>query len=177
MTKQTLLLAAGGWLLAGSLLPLEAQKASAVPQLDLNRFSGTWYEIARLPNKAEKKCVSDAFLLYAAKYKPSDFSEVASCQLKGGSADVRNFNGKRANKKASDGRLKVTTIWPFSAKDWVLAVAPVYSWALLGSPNHKTLWVLSRTASLVPDVLTEAETQAAAQGFNTRKLVMVAQTK
>jgi apolipoprotein D and lipocalin family protein len=172
-----MLLAAGGWVLAGSLLPLEAQKAAAVPQLDLNRFFGTWYEIARLPDKPEKKCVGDAFMIYAAKSKAWDFSEVTSCQLKDGSASVRNLTGKRAEKKGSDGRLKVITIWPLSAKYWVLAVAPDYSWALLGTPNHKMVWVLSRTASLAPDVLTQAESQAASQGFNTGKLVMVAQTK
>jgi apolipoprotein D and lipocalin family protein len=168
----------GGWLSLGLLLATtsvaEAQSGSAVPQLDLDRLMGTWYEIARLPTKAEKHCVSDAMVLYAVGDKPHQFQVVNSCQIKNGSTDPRNATGKVAD-KLGGGRLKISYLFPFSSKYWVLAMGPEYEWALIGSPNHKTLWVLSRMSSMKPELLAEIEAKAAAQGFNTSKLVMVEQ--
>jgi apolipoprotein D and lipocalin family protein len=149
------------------------QQVTAVAALDLNRFTGTWFEVARLPDKAEKKCVANAIVLYALADKKQRFQVVSSCQVKDGTKDVRNQNGKMD--KLGDGRLKVSTIWPFSTKQWVLAVDPANQWALVGSPNHKTLWVLSRSETLDPVVLTPVEAKAAAEGFNVGKMVTVKQ--
>jgi lipocalin len=55
----------------------------------------------------------------------------------------------------------------------VLATGPNYEWALVGSPNHKTLWVLSRTATLPAETYQQIVSQAAAQGFKTAKLLTV----
>ena len=150
------------------------QTVSAVPKLDLNQYMGTWYEIARLPTKAEKKCVSDVLVLYALGDKPNSFQMGTSCHLKNGASDVRDADGKRY-KKSDDGRLKLTRLVLFSTKYWVLDLAPDGSWALVGSPNHKQLWILSRTAVLSPEVLTALEAKASAQGFKTGKLITVPQ--
>jgi apolipoprotein D and lipocalin family protein len=163
-------------LLAGGSGMAWAQTVSAVAALDLERYTGTWYEVARYPNKAEKRCVSDGMMLYALGDKPYRFQRVSSCEMKDGVRDVRNANGK-AQDKSGDGRFKVSSMWPFSSKQWVLAVGPAYEWALVGAPNHKTLWVLSRTATMTPEVLAEIEGKAAAEGFDKSKLVMVAQGK
>jgi apolipoprotein D and lipocalin family protein len=152
-----------------------AQSATAVDRLDLGRFTGTWFEIARLPDKAQKQCVGGAFDMYTLGDKPGRFLLVTSCKLKDGTAKVRNLSGSRG-KKSVDGKLKVTTLWPFSRKSWVLALAPDYGWALVGSPNHKTFWLLSRTASMPPDALQQAEAKAASEGFHVEKLKTVSQT-
>ena len=60
---------------------------------------------------------------------------------------------------------------------WVLATGPAYEWALVGSPKHKTLWILSRTSTLDPAVLMQIKSTATAQGFDLTKLITVAQTK
>ncbi len=148
-----------------------AQNAVAVPQLDFMRFSGTWYEVARLPTKAEKKCSGMPLALYARGDKADHLQVVNSCPAKDGSTEIRNANGKYAD-KAGDGKLKVTYLFPFATKQWVLATAPDYDWALVGSPNHKTLWVLSRTAAIKPEDLAEAKAKASAQGFDTAKLII-----
>ncbi len=150
------------------------QAVTPVPKLDLNRFVGTWFEIVRLPNKLEKHCVSDAMVLYALGDKPTQFQVVNSCTIKNGSTDSRNATGKMIG-KLGDGRVRVTYLWPFSAKYWVLATGPEYEWALVGSPNHKALWVLSKTAAMKPEVLDEIEAKAAAEGYNRSKLITVLQ--
>lgn len=163
-----------GCLLFGGLGAAAAQQASAVAKLDLRRFVGSWYEVARYPNRAEKHCANDAVRLYALGDKPGRIQVVTTCRTKEGYADVRNMNGRTADKNG-DGKLKVTSIWPFSTPFWVLAVGPQYEWALLGNPNHKLLWVLSRTPTMTPEVLAEAEAKASAEGYDRGKLVMVLQ--
>jgi len=151
-----------------------AQSATAVDRLDLGRFTGTWFEIARMPDKAQKRCVGNAFDMYTLGDKPGRFSLLTSCKLTDKSAQVRNLSGGRG-KKSMDGKLKVTTLWPFSHKNWVLALGPEYDWALVGTPNHKTLWVLSRTSAMPPDALRQAEAKAASEGFHVEKLETVSQ--
>ena len=152
-----------------------AQTATAVAALDLDRLAGNWTEIARYPNKPEKKCVGDVFVLLAGGDKPNQIQVVNECKTKSGFADARTGTAKR-KKKTRDGRLKVTYIWPFSSKLWVLGLGPNYEWAVVGSPNHKTLWIYSKTARMQPDALAAAKSAAAAQGFALDKLVMTAQS-
>lgn len=152
-----------------------AQTVSAMPKLDLNDFTGTWYEIARLPNKREKRCLGNAFALIATGDKPRQLQLVNSCITKNGFPNVRN-GSIRAQDKSGDGRLKVSYLWPFSTKFWVLALGPENAWSLVGSPNHKELWIFARTTGLKPEVLAEIEQKAAAEGFSSDKLVMVPQS-
>jgi apolipoprotein D and lipocalin family protein len=169
---------AGVGLLAGMVAGPVAlgQAVTAVPQLDLNRFTGTWYEMARYPDKGEKTCVSDAVMLYALGDKAGKFQMVSSCQMKDGNTNWQSANGRITDKKVADGRLKVTYIWPFTHKDWVLAVGPEYEWALVGSPKRKEMWVLSRSVTMAPEVLAAIEDKAVAEGFEKGKMVAVAQT-
>jgi apolipoprotein D and lipocalin family protein len=151
------------------------QSVKPVAQLDASKFLGTWFEIARLPDRTEKKCVGGAFMMFAPDYKVGSFQIVDSCKRPDGTHDVRNLEGKRAD-KGGDGKLKIVTLWPLTAKYWVVGVAPDYGWALLAAPNRKKLWVLSKTAKLDADRLSAAEAMASGQGFNTGKLVTVLQT-
>ena len=179
MTKQVLGACATGAIMLGSLVPgariANAQAVTPVPQLDYNRYVGVWYEVARYPNRPEKLCVRNAEVLYALADKNARLQIVDTCRVQDGSSSVRNLNAYRANKKGTDGKLKITTLWPFSKPYWVLAIDPDYQWAVVGSPNHKMLWILSRTPVMQPDVLTQTEARAAAQGFDTAKLVTVSQ--
>jgi apolipoprotein D and lipocalin family protein len=153
--------------------PASAQAVTAVPKLDLNRYIGTWYEMARYPIKREKECTGDEMMLYALGDKPNSFLLVTSCAIKADNSDSWNAKGKQD--KAGDGQLNTRSFWPFSTKYWVLATGPAYEWALVGSPNRKSLWILSRTPTLKTGALAEIEAKATAQGFNTANLVQISQ--
>jgi apolipoprotein D and lipocalin family protein len=155
----------------------QAQTVTAVPKLDLGRFSSTWYEIARYPTKAEKKCVRDGLQLFASGEKAGRLEQVNSCVYKNGFANVQNINLRLKDKRVPDGRLETSFLFLFHRKQWVLALGDDYQWALLGSPNHKQLWVLSATPAMDPAVLAGVKARAAAEGFDPAKLVMVPQTK
>jgi apolipoprotein D and lipocalin family protein len=150
-----------------------AQKVKPVAKLDFNAMTGTWFEMARLPDKAEKQCAGDAMMIFALGDKKGRFQVVDSCERKDGTKDVRNAGGRLS--KFGDGRLRVSHLWPFSDKQWVLAMGANGEWVLLGNPNRKELWMLSRTETIAPDVLAQVEGMAGAMGFNVGKMKQVKQ--
>ena len=162
---------AGLCLLLAGTGELRGDAPTAVAKLDLVKFTGAWYEVARYPKGPEKNCVSQPMSMIAKGSKPGRLQLVHTCGVKNGDTDVRNGVIMAANKRV-DGELKRSYLWPFSSKYWVLALGPDYAWALVGSPNHKELRVLSRTARMKPEVLAEIETKAAAQGFDPNKLIV-----
>ena len=163
-------------LAAGS---LKAQTVAAVPKLDDTRMSGTWYEIARLPDRHEKSCIGDAFELVSRGDKLYQLQVVDSCKTRNAYTNVRNFNANPQDKQSKlngDGRLKVSIFWPLSVKRWVIAVGPNYQWSLVGNPNHKSLWIFSRSPTISPEMLASIKTQASSQGYSVDHLIMTPQT-
>lgn len=160
-------------LLLAAIPHASAQSATAVPKLDPNRLIGTYYEIARYPIRREKQCFAKEMVLYALGDKANSLQIVTACQLKQDFTTYWNNKGKFSN--SADGKIRLSSFWPFTTKYWVLAIAPDYSWALVGNPNHKSLWILSRTPTLSPDVLTAIQSQASAQGFNVARLIKITQ--
>jgi apolipoprotein D and lipocalin family protein len=154
-------------------LHASAQAVAAVPTLDLTRLSGTYYTVARLPVNQQKHCLSAEIVLYALGDKKNTFQIVTSCQISHGNTDYWNASGKLD--PAGDGRLNLAWFWPIKTKYWVLAVAPDYGWAVVGTPNRKSLWLLSRTPSPEAGILADLKSRAAAQGFDTAKLVAIPQ--
>jgi apolipoprotein D and lipocalin family protein len=153
--------------------PAPAQAVTAVPTLDLTRTMGVWYEIARYPIHRERLCLSDEMVLYSLGDKRNSFQLVTSCQVRQDYTNSWNARGKMD--PAGDGKLRLASLWPFHTNYWVLAIDPAYQWALVGTPNRKSLWLLSKTTALAPDLVTQIEAQAAARGFNTARLIKITQ--
>ena len=152
---------------------VRAQTASAVPKLDLDRFVAPWYEVERSSIRREKACLSDEVVLYALGDKKNSFQRVTSCKIKGDNSQSWNATGKLD--EHGSGRLRLRTIWPFSSGYQVVATGPEYEWMLVGTPNHRSVWILSKTPVLQPAMLADAQAKAAAEGFNTSKLVKIEQ--
>ena len=158
---------------ASATLQASAQAVLATPKLDLTRFSGVWYEVARLPTKREKRCAANVQMLFAVGDKANHIQLVNSCKTKAGYTEATNADGK-AQDKLGDGKLKLG-FWPIYRKYWVLATEPDYQWSLVGSPNHKTMWIYSRNPGLTPEAIAEVRAKATSQGFTLDKLVMTPQ--
>lgn len=168
--SRPLALVAALWLGAGPAV-VHAQSATAVPQLDLDKLTGTWYQIAKLPTKSEKKCITDETVLYALSDKRDTFQAGTFCIVKHGDHDNINNSGRMS--KHRDGKLQLRKWILFHRPYWVLATDPDFHWALVGTPNHKQLWILSRTATLPPGQYEQLQNTAAAQGYPVAKLVLV----
>ena len=71
---------------------------------------------------------------------------------------------------SGNARLKVSFFWPFRADYWIVGLDEDYRWAVVGNPNRKYLWVLSRTPRLPREQLDQALQTAAGQGYDLEQL-------
>lgn len=146
-----------------------------VHDLDIDKYLGQWYEIARLPNSFEKglDCVTANYSL-----KKNGKIEVIN---KGFLIEDRP-NFKIANGTAwrpdnnKEGQLKVTFFWPFAGKYYVITLDEDYQYALVGDPSRKYLWILSRSKTMEPEILNGLMQTAKTNGFDTEQMIMVNQT-
>lgn len=169
--------------LFAALLMLIAPLASAstpgsnqpVPQLDLQRYSGEWHEVARLPMFFQRKCIGDV----TARYTPQPDGRIEvrnACRTKDGSRDESIGVAKPVVGKPGQLKVRFAPGWlswaPFVWADyWVIALDPDYRWALVGGPDKKYLWILSREPNMEPALLDKLISDAAAAGYPTDKLI------
>lgn len=113
-----------------------------VDHVDLNRYLGKWYEIARLPNRFEKKCERDI----TAEYSKDGQKIIVhnSCIQQDGKAKVAEGKAKVVD-AITNAKLKVTFFWPFYGNYWIIGLDSEYRWAIVGEPDRKYMWILSRT--------------------------------
>jgi len=140
-----------GLLVAG--IPQSAAPVRTVAVVDLQRYAGDWFEIARYPNRFQTQCAGDVRASYARR-ADGLIDVTNSCRT----TDNRTVNARglaRVVDSTSNARLKVRfapawlALLPFVWGDyWVIGLASDYSWAVVGSPDRKYLWILSRTPSL-----------------------------
>lgn len=152
------------------------KSVTAIPSLYLVRYLGQWYEICRLPLKYEDETATDI----TARYSLNDSGTVRvdnRCFDKDG--EPSQAIGEATPVDEGKSRLKVTFLpefirWiPFTNGDyWVLKLADDYTVSLVGTPDRKYLWLLSRTPSL--DAATRAEylAEAERQGFDLTRLIV-----
>ena len=138
-----------------------------VPEVVVERYMGTWSEIASLPTSFQKGCSCSK-----ADYKLSEdktYVEVInSCIKKGKQGAVL---GKAFPVKGSgNAKLRVQFFWPFKADYYIIALGDDYSYAMVGHPNREYLWVLSRTKTLDDKIYNQLSEKAHALGFDTSKL-------
>lgn len=130
------------------------KQPTTVSQIDLDDYLGKWYEIGRLPMYFQEKCTSDVTATYSLK-ENGKINVLNACTTKDGHASV---NGEAYATDDSNAKLRVSFLpsvlksLPIGkANYWVLASdknEQGYRSALVGTPNHKYLWILSRTPTL-----------------------------
>ena len=148
---------------------------TTVPHVDLERYLGTWFEICRLPLKWEDAEASDITATYSLEADGRVRVE-NRCLNKEGKPD--RAIGIATPQDAAHTKLKVSFLpqylrWiPFTEGDyWVLAIAPDYSAALVGTHDRHHLWLLARRSALPSDVVDNYLALARSQGFNLEPLI------
>ncbi len=142
--------------------------------LDLNRYLGKWYEIARFPNRFERGCVG-----VTAEYSlkaGGDVRVLNTCRKDTLEGPVTVADGSA--RIEAPGRLSVTFVpWlPFARGDyWVLYIAPDYSLAVVGNPKGTTGWILARTPKISTAERARAESILSKNGYDVSKLEDVLQ--
>lgn len=171
----TALFLAAAFALAPS--PTTAQHASTVPQLDLQRYAGRWHEVARFPNRFQKQCLGDVTAEYVLR-PDGQITVINSCRVTGDRTERAEGLARKAKASGPNSQLKVRfapqwlSFLPMVWGDyWVIALADDYRYAVVGSPDHTYLWILSRTPSMNDTDYAAAIDRARANGFDVSKLV------
>ena len=148
---------------AGRDAPLET-----VAKVDLSRYVGRWYEIAKYPNWFERKCARDVTATYAVR-PDGKISVVNRCTKQDGEGTESSGWAKVVDEK-TNAKLKVTFFWPFFGDYWILELGANYEYVVVGEPSRKYLWILSRTAKMDEAVYAGIAERLAAKGYDARKL-------
>jgi apolipoprotein D and lipocalin family protein len=122
-----------------------------VPSVELNRYAGGWYEIARIPNRFQRQCARHTIAQYGLR-PDGRLSVLNQCIKRSGNVDQATGVAKVVD-PVSNSRLKVSLVsflgWrPFWGDYWVIGLDHDYRWAVVGSPDRRYGWVLSRTPRL-----------------------------
>ncbi len=174
-----LLLAAPLLFLSACVLPPDRLQGDAPPpvvdRVDLERYSGRLFEIARYDVSFQQGCEG-----VTAQYAPlpSGRIEVINACRKGGlEGELDTVTGEARVVEGSNGaKLEVSFFGPFFFGDyWVIDLADDYSWAVVSEPRGRFLWILSRTPQMEEAVLADRLTWLSGQGFETDALRMTRQ--
>lgn len=155
-----------------SLLGMGCGKNDPLPtvdKVDLNRYAGKWYEIARLPNTFEKglKCVTATYTLL-----DDGRIGVTNRGINEATGAVETAEGKaRVPNDEHPGELRVVFFWPFGGDYCIINLDEEYRHALVGAPDRDYLWILARDKELAPEVLTQLIDKAKGLGFPTDQLI------
>lgn len=178
MFRQTLLVLAAG-LLASACQPPSGRSAGAPPlqtveTVEIGRYLGRWFEIARYDHGFERGCAG-----VTADYALRDDGGIAvtnTCYQDGLDGRARTANGRaRIADGATNAKLEVSFFGPFWGDYWIIDLAEDYSWAVVSEPQGRYLWILSREPQMDEDTLAERLAWLEAQGFDTSMLIFVEQ--
>jgi apolipoprotein D and lipocalin family protein len=145
-----------------------------VPKVDLNRYTGRWYEIAKYPNRFERKCDSNVTATYTIR-PDGKISVVNSCTTREGKLTQSSGWARIVDQKTGS-KLQVTFFWPFFGNYWIIDLGPNYEYAVIGEPSRKYLWILSRTPKMDDMLYAELTNHLADKGYDASKLERMRQT-
>jgi apolipoprotein D and lipocalin family protein len=160
----------------------QSAEVRAVDSVDLDRYSGTWYEIARYPNRFQKSCSSDVTATYTVQ-GDGRIEVLNRCRKADDSFDSATGTARLADQSGPRSKLKVRfapgflSFLPFVWADyWIIDLAEDYSSAVVGTPDHKYLWILSRTPRMEDTVFESICRRIQQMGYEPEKLVRTAQS-
>jgi len=179
MKKRTVLIAGCLATLSAIVLARTARgtrQLRVVPEVDLARYAGHWYEIARLPNRFQKRCAGDVTATYTLQ--PSGHISVLNrCRLGNGEQIQATGVARGAGRGQPNSILKVRfapAFLSFIPQAWgdyqVIALSSDYTHALVGDPTREYLWILSRSPQMDDATYDRLVEEARAQGFDVSRL-------
>jgi apolipoprotein D and lipocalin family protein len=148
---------------------MKSQTLQTVPNVDLKKYSGKWYEIASFPQRFQKGCHCTT-----AEYTLTNKDYVIvenRCNRDSVTGKQSYIKGKAfVEKNSGNAKLKVQFFWPFKAKYWIIDLANDYSFAVVSHPNKKYLWILSREPKMNEEIYTQIISRLKAKGFDLTKI-------
>lgn len=141
----------------------------AVDRVDLKRFGGTWYSLASIPTIFDKgsRETTTRYTLNSDGY----YNVITTCKNPDNS--VRSLTSKIFPDGGDrQGEMKAQFIWPIKVDYWLVDLAPDYSWAVVGHPDYRWLFIMSRKPCMDKKQYDEIVARCKAMGYPTDKLVL-----
>ncbi len=166
-------------ILVGGVVAGEQRPPETVSQVDLDRYLGTWYELERLPNRFQDQCIGNVTAEYR-RLENGDIEVINRCLDKDGMLDEARGVGRVVD-TASNAKLEVSFIslfgWHLFWGDyWIMDLSNDYTYAVIGTPNRKYAWVLSRTVSLAPELKAQIQQVLIKNGYDPNEFVSTPQS-
>lgn len=154
---------------------ISAQEIKTVANVNLSKYVGLWYEVAKIPNRFQKQCVKGTTAQY--KLLPDGNIEVLnSCITKDGEKDVAEGLARIVDKN-SNSKLEVSFVSIFGLRlfwgdYWIIDIGDNYDYAVVATPSRKYGWILSRTPTLEKEKLEQAFLALKTAGYDISKFEM-----
>ncbi len=151
-----------------------AEPPLSVKAVEVDRYIGRWYEIARYENWFEKGC--EGVTAEYAKRPDGKITVLNTCREGDPAGKEKIAKGvARVVDPPNNAKLKVSFFGPFEGDYWVLDRADDYSWSLVGEPSGRFLWILARAPKLDAAVKDDLIGRLQSRGYNTQALRWTAQ--
>lgn len=154
-----------------------ADRLPTVQNVDLQRYSGRWYEISRLPMWFERKCLDNITATYTVR-SDNRIDVVNSCRTEDGQIKARGIAeipdrqhpGQLRVRFAPDWMAWLPVVW---GDYWIIDLDPEYRWVMVGAPSRGYLWILARTPALDEAKITQLKSKATGLGFDVTPMINV----
>lgn len=148
---------------------------ATVPAVDLERYAGRWFEIARYPNRFQRDCAGEVTATYTLR-NDGKIRVLNECRKADGKTKSATGTAKVAD-AATRAKLRVTFFWPFYGNYWIIALGKDYEYAVVGEPSRKYLWILSRTPQMPEALFNELLGAISAKGYDPARLIRTPQPR
>lgn len=159
---------------ASSTTRLKLPPLEVVQHVELSRYLGRWYEIASVPQSFQRGCT--ATQANYALMKDGEIEVVNRCHKDAldGPEDVATGRARVVD-TTTNAKLEVSFFRPFWGPYWVIQLGENYEYAVVGHPGRDSLWILSRTPTMEPEVYAGIVARLTADQYPLEKLVRTAQ--
>lgn len=153
----------------------QTKPVETVRYVDITKYAGLWYEIAKIPNRFQKHCVKGTTAMYSIQ-EDGKISVLNSCIDKSGDVDEADGVARIVDKK-TNAKLEVSFVsffgWrPFWGDYWIIGLDENYQWAVIGHPEREYGWILSRTKKMDQETLDKVFNILIEQGYNKKDFEM-----
>ncbi len=149
---------------------LRLPELKTVPQVDLGRYVGVWYEIAAFPQKFQRGCNAST-ATYTTR-QDGEIDVVNRCRKGSVDGEEKKAVGRaRVVDQKTNAKLEVSFFRPFWGDYWIIDLGADYEYAVVGHPGRDYLWILSRTPSMEAATYQAILSRLTAQGYEIGRLV------
>jgi len=144
-------------------------KVEVVDSVNIEKYCGLWYEIARIPNSFQDKCAGRVTAEYELR-EDGKLKVINKCVKKDGSINkvkgIAKVTGEKSNAKLKISFVQLFGINLFWGDYWIIGLDKEYEWAIIGHPKRKYGWILSRESALSDSTMSRIDQILKNQGYD-----------